>query len=186
MTSVLVVGASGILAPLALELAARGDEVVAVGREPSGLARLTSSAANGAVRAIAADTTSKDDIRRVIDAAPYDHAIMYAPAVPPTMRPRLLERVVGRAVLVLTSAAADPQEAPAWHDAVAAARPRPGDAVVLLGWAQDRGAARWHTPAEVSAAALRALDAGQDSILGEIRPWNERPGASTEGVPAWF
>ena len=43
---------------------------------------------------------------------------------------------------------------------------------LVLGW---RGA-RWHTPAEVSAAALAlALGAGHEATLGAVRPWAARP-----------
>jgi hypothetical protein len=51
---------------------------------------------------------------------------------------------------------------------------------LLLGWthAGEDGAARWHTPAEISRAALAARGAadGSERILGVLRPWGDRPG----------
>jgi NAD(P)-dependent dehydrogenase (short-subunit alcohol dehydrogenase family) len=186
---VLVVGASGILDPLARRLVGRGDSVVAVGRRPAPLEGLAAgtAAGPGRCRPLPADTTTGEGARRVgEDAGPLGGAVIYGPAVTDATLPLLLGTVAGRAVIVLTSASADPAAtgAPPGADRCRELRavmdhhrPRPADVVVLLGWKRDAaGVTGWHAPAEVSDAAARALDEGRDGVLGCLRPWDDRPG----------
>ncbi|WP_204045090.1 hypothetical protein [Acrocarpospora phusangensis] len=69
----------------------------------------------------------------------------------------------GRVVQVLTSAYAAPDAPPA----PLADQPR-----LLLGWHPSK---RWHTPEEISAAALRLTGHGDADVLGVTRPWDDRP-----------
>jgi hypothetical protein len=55
----------------------------------------------------------------------------------------------------------------------------PGVVALQLGWAaQGARGSRWHTPEEVSAAAMGELAAPwapRTVVLGSVRPWSARP-----------
>lgn len=101
--------------------------------------------------------------------------------------------VDGPLVAVLTSAVAAP---PAADDPAAvlgalvrrlveAGTPAQDLRLLVLGWAvptpapstpsEPPGPVRWHTPAEVSAAALAVLGDPAPARLGVLRPWADRP-----------
>ena len=153
----LVVGASGILAPMAAMLVATGDDVTGIAR--------TRPAPDGA-HTILLDATSVAAVTEAIGKARWDRAVVYAPAVSPESLPTLTRAVGGRVVLIRTSSAAD----------LVHREPAIRPDVLQLGWTTgpDDGT-RWHTPEEVSAAALEVLRDGRGRVLGRIRPWEERP-----------
>lgn len=163
---VLVVGASGILAPAAAQLAAAdgGAPVTGVGRVrpmPSG------------VEAIAVDARDAEALRRALGARRWGRAVVYAPAVTDASLPVLRAAVDGPVVLVRTSAVAAPSP-----DAPEAPAPEPGPWTLQLGWATGAGGAggaRWHSPEEISEAALAVLRDGAGRTLGAVRPWADRP-----------
>ncbi|WP_308798861.1 Rossmann-fold NAD(P)-binding domain-containing protein [Agromyces silvae] len=157
---VIVVGASGILAPAAIALRDRGDAVTAVARTrplPAGVAGLH------------VDATSADELGAALGEERWDVALVYAPAVTDASVARLRDAVDGRLVLVQTTAAVDPARVGDGEPAV------PGD-VLQLGWHDEAsGSARWHGPTEISVAALEVLADGEGRVLGSIRPWGRRP-----------
>jgi hypothetical protein len=75
-------------------------------------------------------------------------------------------------MVVATSHWADPEApAPPWAGL-------PGVVVLQLGWADGARGSRWHTPGEVSAAAMGALEVPwrpRTVLLGSVRPWSARP-----------
>jgi len=189
--TVLVVGASGILAPLVHALVSKRSHVVAVSRPPgvppapgrgdgAPLGRDDRAPTHGSPRVIGADTTTLAGAWAVANCGPLDYAVFYGPALTAQTLAVLTNAVRYRAVLVLTSEAAAPtgpgDEGAGLAPLAARYRARPQDAVVLLGWKSvDRGRSRWHTPGEVSAAALEALEGYGDVLLGRVRPWEQRP-----------
>ncbi len=153
----LVVGASGILAPLASCLQADGDEVTGVSR---------ARAVPPGVDAVLVDARSATALAGALGERTWDRAVIYAPAVSADSLGILARRVAGRVVLVRTSASADPERGTLSVP----------DDTVQLGWTHDaHGRPRWHTPAEVSAIASMVLADGAGRILGRVRPWEERP-----------
>ncbi|MFD4374352.1 hypothetical protein [Streptomyces sp. NPDC058486] len=173
---VLVVGGTGILAPAVQALAARGAAVSVVSRSadasrpgvpvpPSGLvvADVTDTAAFG--RAVDEAVASRGPVRL---------ALAYQPFAPQAAWELLAERTEGLMVALLVSAfAAEGAPPPPLPEG------RRGDAVVrhlLLGWHRGPDGSRWHTPAEVSEAALRVAGRGESAVLGTVTPWSERPG----------
>lgn len=156
MGSILLVGASGILAPAASSLVARGVPVTGIARRhamPIG------------VEPLHVDASVADALRAALGDHRWSAAIVYEPAVASHTLP-LIAVVADRVIRVRTTAAVDPSRG---HAAV------PPD-VLQLGWTQGGNEpARWHTPAEVSAAVLEVLDDGRARTLGEIRPWERRP-----------
>jgi hypothetical protein len=141
-----VVGASGILAPLGALLRAAGARTVGVSRG----SRLGEGVWD---ERVALDTR---DVGAVGDGSwP------------------LLAGLAGRVMVVATSRWAAPgAPAPPWAG-------MPGVMVLQLGWAaQGERDSRWHTPEEVSAAAMTELAAPwtpRTVVLGTVRPWSARP-----------
>ncbi|WP_435748944.1 hypothetical protein [Microbacterium sp. PMB16] len=157
MTSILVVGASGILAPAASALVERGAEVTGISRR-----RHSPAGVNG----LHVDAHDLPALDAALGAARWTAAIVYEPAVTALSLPRIQAAIDGHVVLVRTSAAADPAN----DD-----EPAPASGVLLLGWVDDGASTRWHTPREVSDAALEVLADGEPRILGTVRPWEHRP-----------
>lgn len=149
--TVLVIGATGILAPAAAALAAAGASVIAVSRR-------------GADGSVAVDASDAAALRDALDGRSWDDALAYGPAVSRESLAFVRAGTPGRCVLVRTSAAADP----ALGILVV---PRN---TLQLGWTAG-GTPRWHTPAEVSDAALGVLADGAPRTLGTVRPWSDRP-----------
>ncbi|MGE6737182.1 hypothetical protein, partial [Streptomyces sp. NPDC059900] len=139
------------------------------------------------VTPLAADVTADGfcaDLRAAAAHAPLTGAVVYAPAVPPGTVARLVRPVVaGPLVLLVTSEWAAPgrpgTDAGPWTPNALPAEARSGAAgrLLVLGWHGEGRTARWHTPQEISAAALALLDApaGRDTALGALRPWSARP-----------
>ncbi len=151
---VLVVGATGILRPAAATLAAEGHRVTGVARD--------ATTVPAGVTPCSVDAHDPEALAAALGKQVWDAAVVYEPAITADAW-AVIERVVeGPVVWVLTSAAAAPDRADPLN--------LPG--VLLLGWDPS---GRWHTPAEVSAAALEVLESGRPRLLGVVRPWAERP-----------
>ncbi|MRX44768.1 Rossmann-fold NAD(P)-binding domain-containing protein [Agromyces kandeliae] len=152
---VLIVGASGILAPAAAELAARGHRV-------TGIAMRRDVPAS--VAALRVDVRDAHALGVALGSRRWGSAIVYEPATTSESRVLLEAAVDGNLVLVRTSAAADP----------ANGEFRPPKGTLQLGWIAGPPP-RWHDAEEVSSAALEVLADGRSRVLGVIRPWEERP-----------
>lgn len=155
MHPVLIVGASGILAPAAAAFVARGVPVAGIG--------LTRAMPAG-VEAIHVDATDADALRAALGDRRWSAAIVYEPAVSSDSI-GVVSGAADRVVRVRTSGAVDPAHGEA----------EVPEGVLQLGWTAGPDPARWHTPEEVSAAALEVLADGMARTLGEIRPWERRP-----------
>ncbi len=156
MRNVLIVGASGIFAPAAVTLLSRGVPVTGVGRSrpmPDG------------VEALRVDATDASALASALGARRWTDAVVYAPAVSDASLALLGAAVDARTVVVRTSADADPARGEAEIP----------DDTLQLGWTGDSASPRWHSPTEVSDAALAVLDDGIGRTLGCVRPWAERP-----------
>lgn len=157
-----VVGASGILAPLGAALHSAGVATcgVARGKRPAG---------DGYDELVALDTHDCEAVRHWMGLREVpDLVVAYAPAVGEAVW-KLWDGWGGRLIVVATSIWAAPDAPPApWP---------PGDAVSVLqlGWRSTGDP--WHDPAEVSAAVIAVITRGfpSYSVLGVIRPWKDRP-----------
>ncbi|MEU1972990.1 hypothetical protein ABZ477_15150 [Microbacterium sp. NPDC019599] len=154
--TVLVIGGTGILAPAVGSLLAAADDVVVVGRMPR---------PTRAPRATWVDARDAAALSSALAGATWDDAVVYGPAVSDESLRSLRSLTPGRLVLVRTSAAADP----ALGILVV-----PRD-TLQLGWREDGAEPRWHSPEEVSRAALAVLADGAARTLGTVRPWSDRP-----------
>ncbi|WP_306317006.1 MULTISPECIES: hypothetical protein [unclassified Streptomyces] len=193
---VLVVGATRILRPAVTALSGRAVSVTAVARSTADLRELADEHP-GRVSALAADVTAPDFrsvLRGTAERAPLTGAVVYAPALPPgTLAELVGSVVVGPVVVLATSEWAAPSPSGAdegagadtdvWtpNDLPAGARSGAVSRLLVLGWHEGgpapRRQTRWHTPHEISAAALDLLGApaDRDMTLGAVRPWTSRP-----------
>ena len=107
---------------------------------------------------------------------PLAAALVYMPSAPLASWQALAARTAGaRRIAVLTSAHGAPGRSTATRrDAVAADA---GTGVLLLGWTVEDGVARWHTPEDISGAALQLLSVPglAEAVLGTVEPWSDRP-----------
>ena len=153
---VLVIGASGILAPAASTLARRGHRVTGVARR---------RAMPTAVEPVLVDARDADALEAALGGRRWSAAIVYEPAVSEASMRVITDAVDGDVVRVRTSASADP----ALGELHVPAH------TLLLGWRELEAGVRWHDPDEVSDAALHVLADGEPRILGAVRPWDRRP-----------
>lgn len=183
----LVAGATGVLRPAAVALLRRGHRVSALARRRAPL-RVLAREAPGRLLPLAADH-GDPGLPALLDAAerdagPFTGALLYCPTAPDRAVREMLARVGrgGVGVQVLTSRWAAPVDAGhgpwSWSDLPPSARPAPHTRLLLLGWrASADGGSGWHSPEEISAAALRLYDRPHpsDAVLGTVRPWDHRP-----------
>lgn len=152
----LVVGATGILGPAAAALVAGGASVL-------GVSRGARPVPDGVIP-VAVDAHDADALAAALAARSWTDALVYGPAVSADSLRVLRASTPGGFVLVRTSSAADPARGILVVP----------DGTLQLGWSAGPDA-RWHTPAEVSDAALDVLGDGRARTLGVVRPWADRP-----------
>ncbi len=151
---VLVVGGTGILAPAVVGLAARGMVVSIVSRNK----HRTSDIGD----IVLADVTNVPSFVTALGDRRFDLALAYLPFGDQAAWD-VIDARADRVVQVLTSVYAAPDRPQP---------PLPGRPRLILGW---HPTGRWHTPEEISAAALELAFSGNDAVLGVTRPWGERP-----------
>ena len=166
----MIVGATRILRPAVEVLVARGSPVVALARTQSDLDQLRASHPD-AIDTVAVDYTDSKDLADML-AGPYLAGLIYAPHADERTWAVLRRHVHGPVVEIVTSAAAAPADGEPFELAMVAS-PEPQRHRLLLGWRPD-GA--WHSPGEVSSAAVDVLVSRRDAQLGSVRPWSARPG----------
>ncbi len=151
---VLVVGGTGILAPAVVGLAARGMVVSIVSRNK----HRTSDIGD----IVVADVTNVPNFVTALGDRRFDLALAYLPFGDQAAWD-VIDARADRVVQVLTSAYAAPD---------GPEPPLPGRPRLILGW---HPSGRWHTPEEISAAALALTESGDEAVLGVTRPWDGRP-----------
>jgi hypothetical protein len=182
---VLVVGGTGMLRPVSLELARRGytTSVIARGRGPlDDMARES----GGRIEPIALDYRDTDELVRALERSVAAHGpivlvVAWIHAVAPDA-----PLVVARAAAagghrvdyfhVLGSAADDPSQPDPQRRAGFAAVAGLEYHEVILGFVREGSSSRWLTDDEIAAGVLDAIDRGAPrSIVGTTRPWSARP-----------
>jgi hypothetical protein len=160
--TVLVIGATRILRPAVTGLATTGADVLAVARTASDLDLLAGEVP--AVVPVPCDALDVEALGAALAGHPRPAAgLCYLPGAEADVRRGLAALVDGPLVQLLPSAAAAPNAEPA----------DVGGPVLQLGWTGDPP--RWHSPDEISAAALAVLSTREDAVLGTVRPWTDRP-----------
>jgi hypothetical protein len=162
--TVLVIGATRILRPAVVTLAGGGATVVAGSRSAADLDALAAQVPG--VVPVPADGLATGGLGTALTDLRLrpTGGLCYLPGADAAVRRQLAALVDGPLVQLLPSAWAAPD----------AQRQDVGGPSLQLGWTGDP--ARWHTPEEISTAALDVLHKGRDAVLGRVRPWEERPG----------
>jgi NAD(P)-dependent dehydrogenase (short-subunit alcohol dehydrogenase family) len=179
----LVVGGTGMLFQLCVELARTGRKVSVLARDPSRLQRLAE--AESAIHPVPADYTDARALERALSAAirrrgAIERAICWIHDTAPAAPLAIATHVGSVYCHVLGSAAANPAapEILARWRAQFAALPGLDYRIVVLGFVPGRstGASRWLTDAEICQGVGRALAVGGPiSIVGAVEPWSARP-----------
>lgn len=157
-----------------LALAAAGHQVLAAARTARDLRDLASTDPECIVP-LPVDYTDDSAFAAALAGHGFDQAVVYAPALSDRSRSALLDIPAGTSVDILTSAAARPSVSPEEPFELSRIGPaRSPWCRLVLGWTGSPP--RWHTPAEISEAAVDVLRLGEDRLLGTVRPWADRPG----------
>jgi hypothetical protein len=183
--SILVVGGTAILRPAVHTLCAGNHDVAVLSRSREHLRSLAAEVSlhrtPGTMIALQGDFTHEVEFAELLtaktaDRGPFAAGVIYAPDAPATALDAMARAVTGRLVVILTSRYGAPDR-PAGRQGYPAPFVRDDLQVnfLLLGWHGAAGSARWHSPAEISAAALEALIHGHDATLGSTHPWEDRP-----------
>ncbi len=185
----LVVGGTGMLAPVTIQLAERGRTVTVIGRRKSRLAKLQRAAGEVShqLNGVALDYRDGAALESALGAAvaehgPVDLVVAWVHSVAPDA-PLAIARALGgvaeeslRYIHVLGSAAADPSAPDAQRREAFEALPGVTYEEVILGFVMDWRSSRWLTNDEISAGVLRVIDDPTPrSIVGVVRPWEARP-----------
>ncbi|WP_374570407.1 hypothetical protein [Phenylobacterium sp.] len=179
----LMVGATGMLAPAARELAGRGWRVSVLAR------RASAFASHEPVSGYDCDYYDEASFRAALARAvardgPVGLAVAWFHDVKLAAARRLAEAVgepgaPGRYIQVLGSAVADPARPDRLATAAAVAEGLDGRLLrqVVLGFRVEDGCARWNTNAEISAGVLAAIESDAPlATVGVTSPWSMRPG----------
>lgn len=181
----LVVGGTGMLKQVSLELARRGYTTSVIARSRGPLEDLVRES-GGRVNPIALDYRDTAQLSRELEQAvrahgPIELVVAWIHSVAPDA-PLAVARSVaagGRQVdyfHVLGSAADDPSQPDHGRRTRFAAVPHLVYHEVILGFMIEDGASRWLTHDEIASGILEAIDHGAARrIIGTTRPWSARP-----------
>ena len=177
----LVIGGTGMLRGVVVELALRGHIVSVVARGGERLASLEREG-EGRIHGLAADWNDASRLEQTIaDSAvqrgPIALAVVWIHSSSPE-GPIAVARAVAparRFFHVLGSAAADPSRpdsgAQARFEALGLAYHE-----VILGFVVEGGRSRWLTNDEIAGGVLHSIDADMPrSVVGVVEPWSFRP-----------
>jgi hypothetical protein len=182
---VLVVGGTGMLRPVAMELARRGHATTVIARSREPLADMAEES-GGFVHPLPLDyrelETLEAELRRAIhERGALTLIVAWIHASAPAA-PLAIARVAAhddsalRYVHVLGSAADDPSAPDPRRRQAFEAIGRIEYEEVILGFVHEPDGSRWLTDAEISAGVLAAIDApAPRHLVGVTRPWSDRP-----------
>ncbi len=167
--------------PAVATLLESGRDVVGVARSGDLLATVGQDLPTAAGQWVplahdAADRSFPRALRTLLDARRLrlGAAIVYAPASSPDVMLELTSSWDIPVVEVLTSATGAPRDGQDWSLSdlapVGAKRRR-----LVLGWQVTATGSAWHSPEQISRAALNALWRPGDHLLGVLAPWSKRP-----------
>ena len=176
----LVVGGTGMLRDVSLELVRRGYEVSVIARSPQRLARLQQEAGLRfhAVQVDYRDTGALIEAleRQVAQLGPIVLAVVWVHSVASEAPYVIARHVQGRYFHVLGSAVADPSRPDPDRSRRFAALPHLHYREVILGFVLEPGGSRWLTHDEISRGVLEAIDRDAPRwIVGTVEPWSARP-----------
>ena len=173
---VLVVGGTGMLSEFVKALAGDGGRLSLLSRRASAVAGADGFDCDYYDEAAFADALDA----AVARSGPIDLAVAWFHTLKIAAPRRLAERVQGRLVQVLGSAAADPSHPGRLETAarVAAGLSQCEVRQVILGFKVEAAGSRWLTNSEISQGVLEAVRADRAlTVIGQTEPWSARPGS---------
>ena len=181
----LVVGGTGMLRAVAMELGRRGHATTVIARGRDELSRMADES-DGRVHPLPLDYGDHDGLVAGLRAAvasrgPFALVVAWihdsAPQAPVTVARVVAEGGTPvRYVHVLGSAADDPSGPDPQRRAAFEAIEGIAYEEVILGFVRDGEDSRWLTNAEIASGVLAAIDTpAPRSIVGTTRPWSARP-----------
>jgi NAD(P)-dependent dehydrogenase (short-subunit alcohol dehydrogenase family) len=173
----LVIGGTGMLRGVCVELARRGWTVSVVARRHGPLGLLAREAPG--VVALPADYREAQELAARVRASVQAHRpvtlVLAWVRSDAAGALELIAELVGacRFVHVVGSAGADPSGV---RDEEVARMQGVDYRRVVLGFVPEEGSSRWLTDEEICAGVLRAVDGEEsESVVGVVRPWDKRP-----------
>jgi NAD(P)-dependent dehydrogenase (short-subunit alcohol dehydrogenase family) len=186
----MVIGGTGMLRQLCIDLAGRFNPVTVIARDAARLQSLAAAAAaiRGRINPVAVDYRDTERLQAAVERAasefgPARLAVCWihdtAPQALATMAPILARSKGGCTVVhVVGSADDDPTTAAPSHAQMIQRWPALRLQRVTLGFVVESGGSRWLTDAEICSGILAAIDSrAEQSTVGQTRPWSARPGA---------
>lgn len=183
LTKALLLGATGMLAAAARHAASRADECVLVSRGAESFSFGDAALDAKVTRLSLAYEDEPALLDALADRAPFDLALTWIRPRAELLRAALDALVAPGGLLVevmgsrsiLTGSKGEPSIAALRADALAH-QPDIAYAQVILGFVREKGASRWLTHDEISAAAIAQMGAPQARLIaGTLEPWDERP-----------
>lgn len=177
----LVVGGTGMMRVVSLELAARGHAVTVLARRHTRLAALAADAPMGTIWPLALDYHDTGALERVLAQAtrsggPFGLAVVWIHGSAPNAPSVVARFVQGDYYHVLGSAAADPGRHDGTQEEGFIAWPGARYHQVILGFVQEDGRSRWLTHEEIGRGVLAAVEEGSSrTVVGTVEPWFARP-----------
>jgi hypothetical protein len=186
----LVVGGTGMLRGVSLDLAARGMEVSVIARNEERLRRLAAEGEvlAGAIHPIPLDYRDTDLLTRALAGAreargPISLAVLWIHAVAPDAPAAIAGAIASpdhppRVFHLRGSVARDPSAT--GNPIALRLREHPGIRYreIVLGFTGRPGRTRWLTDAEISAGVIGAIEEDAPrTVVGRTEPWSDRPGA---------
>lgn len=193
MGHVLVVGGTGMLRKVCRHLAGEGTgegtghEVTVIARSHARLNDLVRSAAplRGRIHPLPLDYRDTQALALGLRAArqargPIELAVCWIRSDATEALLTVADQIGGvrppaRLIHVLGSAAADPSSL--LEGSALPEGPDPVVRRVVLGFVRGPRGSRWLADEEIAAGVIRAIEGGErESVVGVVRPWEERPG----------
>ncbi len=184
----LVVGGTGMLAPLSLALTRHTDVVSVVARHKIKLSELAEAAQarGGSIHPIAVDYCDSTQLLAALEDAPrlfgvIERAVIWIQSTAPDAALRVAQSVgaMGQACCyfhVLGHKEVNPARASPERRTRFESLPNVHYHEVVLGFVRGPSASRWLSRGEVCQGILRAIELGAPRyIVGTVAPWSERP-----------
>lgn len=185
----LVVGGTGMLRGLSLELSSRGDRVAVLARPGRRLEALVEEATSrgGRIFPVPVDYADPVPLEAALEVevharGRFDRAVLWVHSDGPRVSEVVAKFVggpdhPGDLLQVLGSAVADPSAPKDRPRAPPTITPGTTWRDVVLGFVPTPTGSRWLTDPEISKGVMDALDRAKErSVVGVVEPWSARPG----------
>ena len=171
----LVIGGSGMLSGLVIDLARGGRQVTVVARGRARLERLVAGHAN--ILPLVLDYYDEAAFDAgLLHRGPFNRCVAWMHDDSKERALKIARQVSAVYCEVLGSASADPARPEKLAEWQTLFPPPPKLRLAVLGFVVESGTSRWLTNAEISAGVGHALESEEPvTIIGTVTPWAARP-----------